>query len=102
MELNFVYNILLLCVPKLSSKLAHENELAWCPKKIRLFISYIRSQKSLASMVQSLGLGRRLGRHRDGSVSAADSAGTETDRSRRLGSDSGDTQKTLHRALKKL
>jgi len=30
------------------------------------------------------------------SVSAADSAGTETDRSRRLGSDSNDTRKTLH------
>jgi len=34
-------------------------------------------------------------------VSAADSAGTETDRSRRLGSVSGDTCKTLHRKLKK-
>ena len=34
-------------------------------------------------------------------VSAADSAGTETDRSRRLGSVSGDTRKTLHRKLKK-
>ena len=30
-------------------------------------------------------------------VSAADSAGTETDRSRRLGSVSGDTRKTLQR-----
>ena len=36
------------------------------------------------------------------SVSAADSAGTETDRSRRLGSDSDDTRKTLHRTPKKL
>ena len=36
------------------------------------------------------------------SVSAADSAGTETDRSRRLGSDSDDTRKTLHRMSKKL
>jgi len=34
-------------------------------------------------------------------VSAADSAGTETDRSRRLGSVSGDTRKTLHRKFKK-
>ena len=34
-------------------------------------------------------------------VSAADSAGTETDRSRRLGSVSGDTRKTLQRKLKK-
>ena len=33
-------------------------------------------------------------------VSAADSAATETDRSRRLGSVSGDTRKTLHRKLK--
>jgi len=36
------------------------------------------------------------------SVSAADSAGTETDRSRRFGSDSDDTRKTLHRTPKKL
>jgi len=36
------------------------------------------------------------------SVSAADSAGTERDRSRRLGSDSDDTCKTLHRTAKKL
>jgi len=36
------------------------------------------------------------------SVSAADSAGTETDRSWRLGSDSDDTRKTLHRTPKKL
>jgi len=35
-------------------------------------------------------------------VSAADSAGTETDRSRRLGSVSDDTRKTLHRKLKKI
>ena len=34
-------------------------------------------------------------------VSAADSAGTETDRSRRLRSVSGDTRKTLYRKLKK-
>ena len=34
-------------------------------------------------------------------VSAADSAGTETDRSRRLGLVSGDARKTLHRKLKK-
>jgi len=34
-------------------------------------------------------------------VSAADSAGTETDRSRRLGSDSSNTRKMLHRKLKK-
>jgi len=34
-------------------------------------------------------------------VSAADSAGTETDRCRRLGSVSGDTRKMLHRKLKK-
>jgi len=33
-------------------------------------------------------------------VLAADSAGSETDRSRRLGSVSGDTRKTLHRKLK--
>jgi len=33
-------------------------------------------------------------------VSAADSAGTETDRSQRLGSVSGDTRKMLHRSLK--
>ena len=36
------------------------------------------------------------------SVSAADLAGTETDRSRRLGSDLDDTRKTLHRTPKKL
>ena len=35
-------------------------------------------------------------------VSAADSAGIETDRSRQLGSDSDDTHKMLHRILKKL
>jgi len=34
-------------------------------------------------------------------VLAADSAGTETDRSRRLGSVSDDPRKTLHRMLKK-
>jgi len=34
-------------------------------------------------------------------VSAADLAGTETDRSQRLGSVSDDTHKTLHRKLKK-
>ena len=34
-------------------------------------------------------------------VSAADSAGTETDRSRRLGLALGDMRKTLHRKLKK-
>ena len=34
------------------------------------------------------------------SVSAADSAGTETDRSRRLGLDSDDTRKTLHKTPK--
>jgi len=39
-------------------------------------------------MVQSRGLG-------------ADSAGIETNRSRRLGSDLGDTRKTLYRKLKK-
>jgi len=33
-------------------------------------------------------------------VSAADSADTERDRARRLGSVSGDTRKTLHRELK--
>ena len=42
----------------------------------------------MGSMVHSRGLGRRLG-------------GSETDRSRRLGSVSGDTHKTLHRKLKK-
>ena len=36
------------------------------------------------------------------SVSAANSAGTETNRSRRLRSDSDDTHKTLHRTPKKL
>jgi len=36
------------------------------------------------------------------SVSAADSAGNETDPSRRLGSDSDDTRKTLYRTPKKL
>ena len=35
-------------------------------------------------------------------VSAADSAGTETGRSRRLGLVSGDTRKALHRKLKKI